>query len=157
MGDLKPSRFAANLLRLVDGLSISDVSARIFRRSLPPRVADAISCMSFPSFDSFVSTADKAWSQHQPSTPNTVNEIHQSLNVNVVTGFPSRRPPSAPAIRGRGRGRGSAPPPPPPTGTSTLCKFHRRWGDEARSCNVSCSRWPRLVSTIENDDFPGNE
>ena len=77
MGDRRPSRFARELERLFSGISIEDVMARVFHRSLPQDVKTAISgtAKTLP-FREMVAAADAAWSR---------NNDDRSVGVNATS------------------------------------------------------------------------
>ena len=149
IGDMKPTRFARELDRLAEGQTMEDVKTRIFLRSLPPSIRTAISGSVSRSYADLVKAAEKAWARADESNRTAVNRIDH-FSVSTVS--------SRGAARSCGRGGRflTNPNPRPLTETSTrpltaqnagrfpdgLCRYHRRWGDNARSCTQSCTRWP---------------
>ena len=173
MGDSKPTRFARELDRLADGQTMTDVKTRIFLHCLPPSIQTAIGGNVSKTYTDLVKAAEKAWARADESSRASVNRV-DDFAVAAVS--------SQGSGRGRGRGGhrtttsfyGTGTSAPSSAGTRTpqtarpaqsgLCRYHRRWGDSARSCTEWCSRWTERrrapnhpqVFSVEEEQDPGN-
>ena len=145
MGDERPSEFALELHRLCSSATIDDILKRIFLRALPKPPFNAISGSVDDSFDALAATADKTWAlasgKHasvaavSPTSgaPN-VPGVNQATSVSAVS---TAKPPA----RGRGQRQRDAKQGRQASKAVVLCPFHLKWGDAARRCLPSCSRW----------------
>ena len=141
LGDERPSEFALELRRLLADAGVEEILKRIFFKAMPKHLRDAISGSTDESFDGLVKTADKAWALHASATSAAVASTEQARAEEVpVTAVVARS--AATRVRG-GRQRGGRA---PAVGrqeskTVVLCPFHIKWGDSARKCLPTCSRW----------------
>ena len=159
MGDERPAEFSLDLRRLLGEASAEDILKRIFLRSLPKPIRTAISGNLQDSFDNLADAADKAWalSAEQDDTP-VVNSA-QAFNHPNVSAV------AATAGRGRGQRHRGGRQAKHESRSVVLCPFHLKWGDSARKCLPSCSRWEakapqRQVFQVEeaiDDEYPASE
>ena len=126
------------LRRLLSNASTDDILKRIFYRSMPKHLRDAISGNLEDSLDGLAKAADKAWALRASTSSATVSEVKASIpEAAPVSAVVTR---SAPA-RGRGQRQRGGRQVKQESRTITLCPFHVKWGDSARRCLPSCSRW----------------
>ena len=133
MGDESPKEYGMEIRRLAADATLDDVLKRIFIRGLPRSVVTAITGNLGASFSTVITVANRAW-----TASSSTNE--QSASVAAVSapqGAGSRR--GARGSRG-GRQRG-AKQSGGQTRTVTLCHFHLKFGDAAKRCAPSCSRF----------------
>ena len=126
LGDERPSEYALELRRLLGNATLDDILKRLFVRSMPKNIANAISSHNDDSFDSLARAADKAWalSSAAGASVNAVSESKTSLGNRNRAG---RQQP------GKSGGKDCK--------NITLCRFHVKWGDAAKRCLPACSRW----------------
>ena len=160
LGDDRPAEFLLELRRLCADATVDDILKRIFVRSLPTRLADAISGNLDGSLDALARAADKAWAlaANNGATVAAVSATTapvppDSIGVPVGTGHPIAAVTAGAPARGRGsRQRGNRQVR-PESRAVVLCPFHVKWGDAARRCLPTCSRWqaraPQQVFQVE--------
>ena len=121
-GDVKPSRFAEELARLGDSLTMDDVLNRVFLRSLPRQVANTVANSGSKSFADVAIAADQVY-----ASVDEASRLHDRISSpSLVT---------AVAVRGpQNRNPGKPQPQRFQPGDQKLCWFHRRRGNSARSC-----------------------
>ena len=120
-GNVKPSRFAEELLRLGDNLTMDDVYKCIFLRSLPKNIANAVASVKSKTFADVADAADV---------------VYANLDAASRRHDPPSFPVNAVVQRSVNRANDSTAPRPGPK----LCWYHRRWGDAAKSCQPPCSK-----------------
>ena len=137
LGDEHPAEFALELKRLLDNAGSEEILKRIFYRCLPRRLKDVVSGSQDDTFDGLAAAADRAWARDLAAEA-TVAAIHQTASGASVPGSGANPP-----ARGRGRWQrgGRQPSAQQESRTVTLCPFHLKWGDGARRCLPTCSRW----------------
>ena len=147
------------LPRNFEGRTINDVKSRILIRCLPHSVTQGITGSSM-SYEELVHAAFRSWSN--------LKEADRLAAISAVQAQPNRacRTPTTSFPRQVSAGYrqpGPAPTsqvssPDNPTFPPNLCKFHRKWGDQARSCSNTCPRWPakKQVFHIEAEEAPEN-
>ena len=152
LGDKWPSQFARELDRLCEGMTIDDIKTRVLLKCLPPKIMTAVAGTSARTYRAIVDAADKTWARANESS---------RLSVSSVGSLPRDSPflgcSRSPALTYQPRlSAPTSQPHPPPLNVSGLCKFHLRYGDNARACTLSCPRWPgecpRQVFTIEEEE-----
>ena len=132
LGDERPSEYALELRRLLSNASTEDILKRIFTRSLPKYLRDAISANADESFDGLAEAADRAWA---------LNSAERTVAA-VAPAFSQTHRARGGAQQGRGtRHRGKQSGRQETSRSVVLCPFHLKWGDAARRCLPSCSRW----------------
>ena len=138
-GDTPPKEFGLELQRLLGDASTDDILKRIFLRSIRPSIVTAITGSLGSRFDAVLEAAHRAW-KASAATSGATSATVAAVSV----------PPDAPvrwvAHGGQQRGgqqRGANQP-----GTRSgqvksiqLCRFHMKFGDGARRCFPSCSRY----------------
>ena len=98
MGDGRPSEFTLELRRLLDTASTEDILKRIFVRSLPTRISNAISANMDGSLEALTRAADKAWALSR----STVSAAAISFDdVGAPTSVAAMATPGS-QVRGRG-------------------------------------------------------
>ena len=160
MGDERPSEFELELRRLCDNASTEDILKRVFIQGMPHRLKDAVSANIDGTLDALVRAADRAWALNAGSYQGSVSAVTSGIpEPGSSTTVSAIATPSSVPARGRGsrqrggrqgrqeQGRSKA---------VVLCPFHLKWGDSARRCLPSCSRWeartPQQVFQVVEDD-----
>ena len=155
MGDERPAEFAMELRRLWDNVEAEEIVKRIFFRCLPRRLKDVVSGSLDDTLDGLVATADRAWARDSTAEASVAAVTHQPPGSG---GGSSAGPPS----RGRGRRQRGGRQPRQESRSVVLCPAHIKWGDSARKCLPSCSRWDPAVRQqvfhveAENIDGPAD-
>ena len=150
LGDERPAEFLLELRRPCAEATVEDILKRIFIRSLPARLADAVSGNVDGSLDALARAADKAWVL--ASNGNTAVAAVSAPSAQGASGsndmqmsFDQQSSVAAVTTSAPGRGRGTR-----QRGNRhikqesravVLCPFHVKWGDSARRCLPTCSRW----------------
>ena len=124
IGDERPSEYALELHCLLANGTTDDILKRIFIRSLPKNLANAISPSSDGSFDALAKAEDKAWSLAASSSTET--SVH---TVGSASALPRGR-----TGRQQAKLRNDCK-------NVILCRFHIKWGNAAKRCLQGCSRW----------------
>ena len=123
IGDERQSEYALELRRLLGEATLDDILKRLFVRSLPKHLTNAISGSVDTSFDALVDAADKAWSLESASIA-SVNAVASS---GENRGRVARQKVSRPASQD--------------CKSMVLCRFHAKFGDSAKRCLPACSGW----------------
>ena len=132
-GDERPSEFAMELQRLLSGATAKDRLKRIFLCSLRPAIVTAITSSLSADFDTLAAAADAAW-----TAATEVSGSSATASVSAVAGAPVQ--PSSAKRAGCG-GRQNSQRSPGQAKTVTLCNYHLKFGDKAKKCTTTCSRW----------------
>ena len=141
MGDERPGEFALELRRLLDNVTTEDILKRIFVRSLPALLSNAISANLDGSFDVLAEAADKAWALSSDTM--TTSAVTWAGPASLDLAVPSPMAATVAAVSGsQARGRGSrqrgAKQARQGSRNVVLCPFHIKWGDAARRCLPTC-------------------
>ena len=132
LGDRKPSQLMRDLIHWrADNTDESFLLRRIFMRCLPQEIRSVISCSNKKKLIELAEEADKAWSA-----------LESTKTINVVnTDF--KRSWNKSDTQG------------PKT-----CKYHKRFGDKARSCRPFCKFWVKKnekVNALTDESMPFQE
>ena len=135
IGDERPAEYVLELRRLLSTATTDDILKRIFVRSLPKHIINAISANMDDSLDGLVDAAEKAWTLAASLGTSVSAVAPQTSSASGGRGFHQR----GGQHRG-GQQRGGR------TGRQeskavVLCPFHLKWGESARKCLHTCSRW----------------
>ena len=149
MGEKRPSAFLRELERMVAGIPVSQIVRRVFTRSLLPRIATAIAGNTNSTIKEIGKAADQAWDEVS-GKPVTITQTVAAISRDSGRGKGGRQ---------RGGPRRSGSRPPANQSQQRLCYFHERWGDDAKRCISTCSRWasrgnvqPTKVFHVEQED-----
>ena len=156
LGDERPAEFALELCRLCGTSTAEDFLKRIFLHSLPKQLFNAISGSMDESFDALAQAADREWTLsagRNPSvaivTPAPRNQVSGAPSPVMLTTVAAVAAASSCGLGQRPQGNHSGR---QECKSMILFPFHAKWGDAARRCLPSCSRWephPRQVFQIE--------
>ena len=138
MGDERPAEFVMELKRLWDNADAEEIVKRIFYRCLPRRLKDVVSGSLDDTLDGLVATADRAWARDSTAESGVAAVTHQPPGAGIN---PGSGPAAGSVSRGRGRRPRGGRQPRQESRSVTLCPFHIKWGDSARRCLPTCSRW----------------
>ena len=129
-GDERPKEFGLELKRLLANATAEDILKRIFIRSLKPSVVTAVTGSLSGSFDALMAAANKAWtaSATETATPASVSAV-------------SAPPPASARRTTRGGCQRGPPRSPGQIKSVALCTYHIKFGNAAKRCVPSCSRW----------------
>ena len=146
MGDERSGEFVLELRRLLDNATTEDILKRIFVRSLPAKLSNAISANLEGSLDALAEAADKAWALSSGTL--STSAVTSTGSEGSDQAVRAQAAATVAAVAGsQARGRGSR-----QQGARqarqvrqdsrvVLCPFHIKWGDGARRCLPTCSRW----------------
>ena len=130
-------------------LVLSAVIRRVFKRSLLPKIATAIAGNTNSTIKEIGKAADQAWDEVS-GKPVTITQTVAAISRDSGRGKGGRQ-------RGGPCRSGSCPP--GNQSQQRLCYFHERWGDDAKRCISTCSRWasrgnvqPTKVFHVEQED-----
>ena len=122
LGDERPSEYELELRRLLSNASTEDILKKIFTRSLPKYLRDAISPNVDESFNGLADAADRAWALN--SAERTVTAVAPVVSQSQRARGGSQQ--------GRGtRQRGKQSGRQETSRSVVLCPFHLKWGDAA--------------------------
>ena len=148
LGDRKPTQLLRRMRQLLrDGATAAEgpLLRELFLQRLPSNVrmvlASSIEDKSLEeSADKIIDVAPPNVSAITPPTPDTVEALVKRMEELVSTLSTRSRSPRLRLPSPRRRQPRLRSPPPPSLSPTSLCWYHRRFGDRARNCTPPCAK-----------------
>jgi hypothetical protein len=176
LGDRKPSALLREMRQLAQGRVSDELLRELFFKRLPETVATILVTTDVTNLDRAAEAADKVHDQtFRNSTPvaavnTTPSEVHaatantppsemqqlretMSVLINAVKQLSNRQPRSRSHSRSGGNRNFGSRNSSPSRRKYDLCRYHYKFGDDARQCRSWCKKWSqRSNGKSGNDD-----